>query len=631
MKSVLRVFLLAIIASVAVLLSILSYQYSNYISSQAISISDQDIRLNSEITSHDLSRVLANKIGNVFDNLQLIATSKSVKEQRVDRAASLFETGQASTKEITDSYFWIDKDGKLLWADAFSNQTIYEQYKAGDRSQRSYYLVPKQTLQPYISAVIESVDGVPRLYVSYPVLADDNIANPGSKSFNGVVVAASDLKQIGQFLNTEISPKMPSSVGLTDKNGRILYSNTQSLIGKDVFGQETQSILPNEMKDTFNSIIKDALAGKTGSGDFTYNGTTTTISYEPVITEGRDFGVLYVITPHTIAGSTSSLIDQERNFSTIIILVIGAVAVGIAFVILTWNKRLKDTVAQRNEELRRSNESLQTAVEQLKTHDKMQQEFINIAAHELRTPIQPLLGVVETMRISMQEEGKNTIELSEDEIAMLERNARRLERLTKNILDITRIESNRLALDKERFDMNQKISNVIRDIAGINPEIKDGKKIVAVSGYGSSTRDSVIEFTPSADPLFVNADKTRIFEVLSNLIKNAIKFTKDGKIEVRLSAVEGKVLVEIKDSGRGIDPEVMPRLFTKFTTKSESGTGLGLYISKSIVEAHGGKMWAENNKDGRGAIFRFNLPLAPALGSAITEYAQEKEDYRGLK
>jgi signal transduction histidine kinase len=623
----LSVLLLVIVAAVAITLSILSYQYSSYISGQAMAISDQDIRLNSEITAHDLSRVLVNKIGNVLDNLQIIGTSQSVKEQNIDRAKGLFESGQTATKEFTDSYFWVDKEGKLLWANAFSNQTLYEQYKGGDRSERSYYLEPKQTHQLYVSAVIESVDGVPRLYVAYPILVDD-LANPGSQSFNGVVVAASNLDQIAGFLKEEVSPKMQSTIGLTDRNGMVLYSQTQSIIGKNVFGPETQSILPNEMKDTFNSIVKDALSGNTGSGDFTYNGTITTISYQPLSINNQDFGVLYTVTPHTLAGSTAALIEQQRNFGTVTILVISAIAVGIAFVILTWNKRLKLVVAQKTQELKQSNESLQAAVEQLKSHDRLQQEFINIAAHELRTPIQPLLGVVETMRISMQEEGKKTIELSEEEIGMLERNAKRLEKLTKNILDITRIESNRLSLEKERFDMNQKIINVIGDIARITSD--DRSTIVAVP-VGSSPDGKVptIKFLRTNEPVLIDADKTRIFEVLSNLIKNALKFTKEGKIEIRLSTDEGKVVIQIKDSGRGIHPEILPRLFTKFTSKSESGTGLGLYISKSIVEAHGGRMWAENNLEGSGATFYFTLPLAEDDKSlTIPKYTTEK-DHQG--
>jgi signal transduction histidine kinase len=613
--------LLAIVAAVAVIASILSYQYSGSLASQAIAISAQESRSNSEIAAHDLSRVLVNKIENVADNLQIIATSQSVKEGSLERAKGLFESAYASTPEVTDSYFWVDRKGMLVWANAFSDEALYQQYKGADRSQRSYYLEPGQTHEPYVSAVIESVDGVPRLYTAYPILVDGPL---GEQSFNGVVVASSNLDQIGEFLRGELSPQMQSSIGLTDRKGTILYSQTESIIGKHVFGPETQSILPDGMKDTFNSIVRDALEGGTGSGDFTYQEATTTISYQPLTIQGNDFGVLYVITPHSLAGETTALIEQQRNAGTITILFIGAVAVGIAFVILSWNTNLKKTVGERTEELRQSNESLKAAVDQLKVHDKLQQEFINIAAHELRTPIQPLLGMAETMRISMKEQEKKTVELSEEEVSMLERNAMRLQRLTQNILDITKIEGNRLSLQKERFDMNDKITNVIKDTARISPEKTSDVEVVAFPNVASELEEGpMIVFTPSSRSLIVDADKIRIFEVLSNLIRNAIKFTKQGRIEIRAYAKDGSALVEISDSGKGIHPEIMPRLFTKFTSKSETGTGLGLYISKNIIEAHGGQMWAHNNDTG-GATFSFKLPLVHDQTPTIAEFAAEK-------
>jgi signal transduction histidine kinase len=118
-------------------------------------------------------------------------------------------------------------------------------------------------------------------------------------------------------------------------------------------------------------------------------------------------------------------------------------------------------------------------------------------------------------------------------------------------------------------------------------------------------------FRPASnEPVVVEADKSKVFEVLSNIIRNAIKFTKEGTITIISGVIDGAAVVKVKDTGSGIDPEIMPKLFTRFASKSESGTGLGLFIAKNIVEAHGGKIWAENNSDGRGATFAFSLPLA---------------------
>jgi two-component system sensor histidine kinase VicK len=113
----------------------------------------------------------------------------------------------------------------------------------------------------------------------------------------------------------------------------------------------------------------------------------------------------------------------------------------------------------------------------------------------------------------------------------------------------------------------------------------------------------------------VEGDKNRLTQVISNLLSNAVKFTKEGEITIRAEIEDGKALVTVKDTGQGIDPEIMPRLFTKFAAKSETGTGLGLFISKSIVEAHGGKIWAKNNVDydgKKGATFTFSVPLTKA-------------------
>jgi signal transduction histidine kinase len=229
--------------------------------------------------------------------------------------------------------------------------------------------------------------------------------------------------------------------------------------------------------------------------------------------------------------------------------------------------------------------------DQLEAHDKMQKEFINIAAHELRTPIQPIIGMIDILASGF-ESGNNETRITKEQLELLVRNARRLERLATDILEVSRIESNSLRLNKEQFDMNVKIRNIIEDVKSLS---KLDKKLEIQS--------------KTSEPLFVEADKTRIFEVISNLIRNAMKFTEEGTIVVKAEKKGADVQVEVKDTGTGIDPEIMPRLFTKFATKSDQGTGLGLFVSKKIIEAHGGRIWARNNEDGKGATFSFTLPL----------------------
>jgi signal transduction histidine kinase len=229
-----------------------------------------------------------------------------------------------------------------------------------------------------------------------------------------------------------------------------------------------------------------------------------------------------------------------------------------------------------------------TLNEELKKAYKMQKEFINIASHELRTPVQPILGLSEIL--------KSRISKDRDEydlIDIIARNAKRLHRLTEDILDVTKIESQSLQLKKEIFNLNEVIMNVLAD-------------------YGSHVRkiNGVKVSLINKGDFLIEADKRRLNQVISNLLDNAIKFTQKGSIVISTQRKDNdNVIVSIKDTGIGIDQEIMSRLFSKFASKSVQGTGLGLFISKSIIEAHGGKIWAENNPDGKGAVFAFSLPI----------------------
>src|SRR5829696_4983854 len=298
--------------------------------------------------------------------------------------------------------------------------------------------------------------------------------------------------------------------------------------------------------------------------------------------------------------------------------------------------------------------------EKLQEADKVQKEFINIAAHELRTPIVPILNLSELLYSNVKERQP---ELQEKEmLEMLEiilRNANRLHQLTEDILDVTRIESHTLKLRKERFNLNDAILNVIEDY---REQIANGNngnvKLIYEPANSSSSSSNSNENTSNSNGsiILVEADRRRLAQVITNLLNNAIKFTKegtvtvsttsssiikrkdadrdsgDGKVKEEKEEEEEEVVIAVKDTGTGIDPELMPRLFTKFATKSYQGTGLGLYISKSIIEAHGGKMWAENNSDEgsdsetehKGATFYFTLPVA----DMIEEKRGEKEEAR---
>jgi signal transduction histidine kinase len=229
--------------------------------------------------------------------------------------------------------------------------------------------------------------------------------------------------------------------------------------------------------------------------------------------------------------------------------------------------------------------------EQSQNFNKMQNDFVNIAAHELRTPIQPIIGLSDLLTRSNYPKEKER-----EMLDVIARNAKRLQRLTEDILDITRIESKSLQLKREQFNLNEMLRNAISEFQNqLSKEYRD--------------TNLSLDFVEPKNDILVDADKSRINQIVSNLLNNAIKFTDHGNVSVMAKRNEHKAIVSIKDTGPGIDPEILPRLFTKFATKSNTGTGLGLYISKNIIEAHSGRIWAENNTDAKGSTFYFSIPL----------------------
>jgi two-component system, OmpR family, sensor histidine kinase VicK len=241
-------------------------------------------------------------------------------------------------------------------------------------------------------------------------------------------------------------------------------------------------------------------------------------------------------------------------------------------------------------------EKISETYEQLKIHSKMQKEFLDIAAHELRTPIQPILGLTEILLSDKRIDRA----AQEEKLNVIARNAKRLKLLTDDILDVTKIEGQTLQLKKELINVNHIISSTVEKIK---------------NQMGHDENVELVFNSLDHNVVFVDADKARITQVISNLLNNAIKFTKRGMVFISIEEIKHDnnlqkfVAVTVKDTGTGIDSEMLPRLFEKFASKSCKGTGLGLFICKSIVDAHGGRIWGENNADGKGATFTFSLPM----------------------
>ena len=598
-----NVIILLVIAIIGIGLSILSYQYSSFTANEIANISSQDVRSNARIEVYQLSRILVRSMESISNNLQGLSNSISLLDIENDDIQRLFDSAQSSTKDLTNGYYMFDMNGEII--SKMSNKSIEASYFGIQANSSDIFLSPNSRNTTYYSSIIDVNNQFPLLFISYPVLKNNiTVNNSTSQSnmsnFEGIVFTTIDLSKLGEFLQKELSPEFASNVGLIDKNGVILYSQNRNVVGKNYLTSEFQDLIPPEIKDIYNNILTTSLTGGSGLRDISFNDNMTTIAYQPITLDGEFLWSLYISTPHSLASNVGYLINQQKNFSTIVIIVVGSMAFGIAFLILSWNKRLEGAVQSRTVQLKKTNESLiesnsllASANKQLEIHDNMQKEFINVAAHELRTPIMPILGEAELIENDLSD--NEFASVSKEQISSIIRNAKRLDRLAADILDVTNIEGKSLKLNKTTFDIDEILSELVTEYSR------------HIENDQSKNKELKISYEPIHVRIF--ADRYRITQVISNIINNAIKFTDQGSIAIEGTVSSSELTIKIIDTGKGIDKEIVNRLFDKFVSRSEQGTGLGLFISKNIMESHGGTIIGYNNENGTGATFVFTLPI----------------------
>ncbi|HZW55362.1 MAG TPA: sensor histidine kinase [Nitrososphaerales archaeon] len=591
---------------IAIVLSLATYEYSYSVSADIQNSAIQSIRENAQIEASDSANLLKSDIQQVASNLLLISSSEAVRAGNVSAVTSFLSNAQNTTSSFTQSYAWIDQTGNLL---ANSNQSLLDSFHQNriNVTDRPYFVGAKETGRLYITNAISA-----RLLPGAVIVMAQPTFSP-NHTFTGVIASTIETSSLGALLRNETSSAFRCDLGIIDQTGTILYAshNSSSNIGKNLFDPSYLATLPSNVVGSYVNFWHQSLrSNSSGIGVLIVQGMPRAEAYVPVsISVGSGdnatdlrFATVYVAVNEILPSTQASEIGRLQVFSNLaIILISGSSVVGV-MVVMKWNSVLNKTVRQRtkelnksNKDLRESNAQLQTANEQLKLKDAVQRDFINTAAHELRTPVQPLLGMAEMMQQSMAEEGTQEIRLSRNEVELLARNAKRLRNLTENILDVTRLENQNRVSKKTNFDLNKVIKESVEEFAA-NP---------------SEKQDMV--FLPASEPLMVEADETRIGQVIVNLLSNALKYSANqqgGRIVISVWRQGSEAYVRVKDSGPGIDSEAMPKLFSKFYTKSDSGIGLGLYVSKLIVEASGGRIWAENNQGERGASFIFYVPLA---------------------
>jgi signal transduction histidine kinase len=546
----------------------------------------------SQHVGSDLSLVLA-----VLNGLTSSVYIQNGNIYDVSNTNDLLKEKYGLIDDIIDKIFVLDKNDIVT---AGLSRAGMDKYLGADFSQREWVSEAKQNQTPVFSKGFER-QGIFSIYIAVPII------NREDGHYAGLIGASIPTERFfARYGNVhDINSQF---LVIFDKDATLLAVGAdRSLVGKDFFGTTTQNFIHHN--EFLNNLTRTLLKGNPTYGIYDYGKTERINTAQPIIVGNKPTYFLEIVTPtKAIFSKISGTLFTERLKGYSLLVAVFASVGSLTIFLLKWSNTMEKEVVKRtkalnksnlklgimSQQLRKSNLSLQNANEQLRQHDKIQKEFINMAAHELRTPIQPILGLTDVLRDHISD--SHQVKL----LDVIMRNAKRLQRLSRDILDVSKIESSLLKLSKTSFELNEKIKTAINDIEN--------------SYDNESNNNSKILFEPK-EPITLFADRDRIYQVISNLLNNALKFTKNGTIIVNTSLNnstnnhDNEVIITIIDTGVGIPPEIMPKLFTKFVTSSIQGTGLGLFISKGIIEAHGGRIWAENNLDGVGARFSFSLPI----------------------
>src|SRR5919109_1619730 len=551
-----------------------------------------------QVASKSLSQHIGSDLTLVTAVLDGLANSIYMQDKNLDpeKTSSIINEKYNSIDDIIDRIFILDKDD-VVTTDLSHQGTNLN--VGSDFSQREWVEEARNNLKAVFSKGFEG-QGIYSIFIAVPMINREN------NQYLGLIGASIPTEKFfSRYGNVhDINSQF---LVVYDKSGTILAVGAdRSLVGKNFFSKTVQGFITQN--EILNNLTRTLLAGKSNFGVYDYGRTERINTGQPVLIQDIPTYFIQVVTPtREIFAKTADTLFTERLKSYSLLTAVFASVAILTIFLLKWSNTMEKEVIKRTHELNRSNVklaimsqelknsnlSLQKANNQLRQNDKLQKEFINMAAHELRTPIQPILGLTDVLLDKASDPHQSHL------LEVIMRNARRLQRLSGDILDVSKIESSSLKLSKTPMELNEVIQTVINDF-------ENGSKL-------ERNKNVKIFFQPK-DSIIVYIDKDRIFQVLSNLLNNALKFTKNGTVMININLDHDEknkvVKVTIQDTGIGITQELMPNLFSKFVTSSYNGTGLGLFISKGIIEAHGGKIWAENNSaDERGATFHFSLPL----------------------
>lgn len=520
---------------------------------------------------------LGRNLDTISRRLQIAASSYALSERDdSEEARALLDMINVGLERYTQSIDYVDNKGTLLLT---TERELLDQ-TGSDRSDGLYYIQARERRQPVVTEVFQATDGKASVSIAVPIFTSEG-------NFEGVIAAIIPTEYIVEAVEDHLS-FTENNVFLIATDGTIIGHADGSMIGMSIFDQF------DGRNDVVNRNLQNMIEGRSGVFEYTSpEGQRRVAVFSPVGFSGIHTWSVFITTSPPQSQAFSTVLNDQRVFTIVAIILIGMIAAIFITFILTLNSRLHVIVQKQEQQIRGQLDDLRDTYERLTEQDKMKDEFINIAAHELRTPVLPIILSAEGLA---EEIGSNN-----SKIEIILRNARRINKLTNDILDVSRIKSNTFRLQKEQVSLKKIIEESIQDVIFKMAENKSHNLKIAIDSKLPEGKDEI------------SADRGRLNQVFANLLDNAVNFTDQGTITVSLQqgTDPGFIEVRVTDTGKGIDPAIRPRLFEKFATKSEKakGTGLGLYLCKAIVEAHGGRIWAEDNIGaGNGAVFAFSLP-----------------------
>jgi signal transduction histidine kinase len=526
-------------------------------------------------TTRAISFHIASDFDSIIARLALIANtiSGNLSSDIIQKLLTEQFPEVGSSIAYPAQFVLIDRNGIVVAASPQEGPLHLNENLTGQQ----YLVLPELLRKPVVSVQYQN-NSNSSIIIAYP------ISQRSTGQLIGLVAAIMRPDLFENYGNTYgiSSPYL----AVLDQNGTHIVHGNKALVGKNFFDEYTQNFTNHNGQ--LNTLISNVLAGESGHALYSIASGERLTSGHPVYIRGQPTFFVFTVTPTDFLYSQIRDILATQESETFLLLTLITISAGVFILfLLIWTRRLDKAVEKRTQQLTSLNQVLSIANQRLEEQEQTERNFLNIAAHELRTPTQAVMGYAEMLKMNPA--------MTKYLDAILN-NANRLQRLVEDILDITRIENNLLVLKKEPILVDEFVKKIVDEYTD---------KIFA-------TKKDIQLNVERLDHVKVLADKDRLHQVISNLIDNAIMFTPSGTIKIDAVADpsnEQRVIISIADSGTGVDPDIQSKLFEKFATKSQKGTGLGLFIAKNIIEAHGGKIWFERNPEEKGSIFKFSLPL----------------------